>query len=134
MQNGLLASKGSCWRIGKGNSIKVWEDNWVPSQNGFKVLTQNGDNSTVFLVRDLLEGGPVNWNSNLIESILFSFMLMEQLPNKFLLSWYRTHVSADMFQHRHTPTLIITLNYVIFFIFLLVSTCKCHCCIRHRNL
>jgi hypothetical protein len=63
-QNGLLAKAAVGELEGKGNSIKVWEDNWVPSQNGFKVLTQNGDNSTVFLVRDLLE----------------------QLPNKFLLS------------------------------------------------
>jgi hypothetical protein len=34
-----VVAKGSRWRIGNGESVKIWHDNWLPSQAGFKVLT-----------------------------------------------------------------------------------------------
>lgn len=32
-------SKGCCWRIGNGKSIKVWTDPCLPNQGWFKILT-----------------------------------------------------------------------------------------------
>lgn len=32
--------KGACWNVGNGESIKIWEDSWVPSFPGFKLLSR----------------------------------------------------------------------------------------------
>jgi hypothetical protein len=38
-----VIKRGSCWKIGNGHSINLWEDNWLIYQNGYKILTpQNG--------------------------------------------------------------------------------------------
>jgi hypothetical protein len=31
--------KGSCWKVGNGQSINIWEDNWVIGHNGYKIFT-----------------------------------------------------------------------------------------------
>jgi hypothetical protein len=38
--------RGSCWKVGNGNSINIWEDNWVVWQNGYKCLLLDRTSST----------------------------------------------------------------------------------------
>ncbi|MCH89734.1 putative ribonuclease H protein [Trifolium medium] len=33
-----VLQKGGCWTVGNGMNVKVWEDNWIPSLNGWKKL------------------------------------------------------------------------------------------------
>jgi hypothetical protein len=50
-------NKGSCWKIGTGNNINIWRDNWIPQQNGYKVLTAKANHSPT-LVSDLILNQP----------------------------------------------------------------------------
>ena len=33
-----LIGKGSGSRVGNGNKIRIWQDNWIPREGGFKVI------------------------------------------------------------------------------------------------
>jgi hypothetical protein len=32
-----ILKKGGLWTVGNGASITIWEDNWLPEQEGYKV-------------------------------------------------------------------------------------------------
>lgn len=49
-----IIRKGSCWTIGNGQQVNIWEDNWIPSQCGFKFLTQRSLEIRTIGVRDLI--------------------------------------------------------------------------------
>ena len=34
-----VMKKGGYWRIGNGENIKIWQDGWLPHQNGHKTWT-----------------------------------------------------------------------------------------------
>jgi hypothetical protein len=64
--------KGSCWKVGNGQNINIWEDNWVAWQNGYKVLTPKNNLSTIQTVNDLILNNPDKaWNTNLIDQHFF---------------------------------------------------------------
>ncbi|KAA3479130.1 reverse transcriptase [Gossypium australe] len=63
---GLLAI-GLCWRVGKGDQISVWEDNWI--LGGSILSSTNTDTNTeIKLVADLIEANTRRWNRELIEN------------------------------------------------------------------
>jgi hypothetical protein len=37
LQVNWVIKKGSYWAVGNGESINIWQDNWLPNQNGYKV-------------------------------------------------------------------------------------------------
>jgi hypothetical protein len=74
--------KGSCWKIGAGDKVNIWKDNWIPFQNGFKILTPKAGNN-INLVNELILEEPSRcWNTNLIDSIFLPFEgdLIKQIP------------------------------------------------------
>ncbi|KAK2419405.1 Ribonuclease H superfamily protein [Trifolium repens] len=74
---------GSCWKIGNGQSIKIWEDNWVIGQNGYKILTPyNGQPNTSRVSDIIINGSTRSWNHALIDQTFFSFerTLIKQIP------------------------------------------------------
>jgi hypothetical protein len=48
-----IINKGCCWRVWKGDSIKIWEDSWLPRQNGYKIITPAPSHQNIRLVKDL---------------------------------------------------------------------------------
>jgi hypothetical protein len=67
--------RGSCWKIGNGQSINIWEDNWLVWQNGFRIHTPYNGHNNINTVSDIMLSQPYNrWNDQLIDSI---FMPME---------------------------------------------------------
>lgn len=60
----------------------IWEDSWLPHQNGFKILTQGTGSPSVLKVRDLLEGSPAIWNKDLIDRTFLDFegITIQQIP------------------------------------------------------
>jgi hypothetical protein len=78
-----IINKGSCWKVGNGQSIKIWEDNWVIDQNGYKILTPyNGQPNTSHVSDIIAEAPPKRWNQGLIDQIFFPFerSLINQIP------------------------------------------------------
>jgi len=61
-----IINKGSCWRIDNGNTVQVWKDNWIPTHNGFKVITTPTDQTQDIMVHDLMDQDPPRWNSDIL--------------------------------------------------------------------
>src|SRR6266508_4505780 len=36
--------KGHVWRIGDGNVVNIWDDEWIPKSSSHKVITNRGNN------------------------------------------------------------------------------------------
>jgi hypothetical protein len=77
-----ILNKGCCWKIGSGTKVNIWNDNWLPQQNGYKILTPK-DNHSPTLVSDLIKKQPIiDWDSNVINNTFLPFegSLIKQLP------------------------------------------------------
>jgi hypothetical protein len=75
-------NKGNCWKIGMGNKVNIWKDNWLPQNNGYKILTPKA-NHIPTMVSDLIVNQPsTSWNSALIDSVFIPFEgdFITQLP------------------------------------------------------
>jgi len=77
-----VINKGSCWGIGNGNSVKVWRDNWIPMNHGFKVVTTAEAQSPSKMVEDLVQQDPLRWDSDILSSHLLPIDKagIEQIP------------------------------------------------------
>jgi hypothetical protein len=53
-----VLNKGCCWKVGNGHSINIWEDQWIPYQNGFKILTKAALEQNITLVKELILDNP----------------------------------------------------------------------------
>lgn len=62
-----IIQKGGCWRIGNGQTIKIWEDHWIPSHNGYKIISPNRGNPDIQVVKDLFLQDDSGWDTKLIE-------------------------------------------------------------------
>jgi hypothetical protein len=66
-------NKGCCWKIGTGTKVNIWKDNWIPHQNGYKILTTKANHSQT-LVNELITNHPRKaWNTSLISNIFLPF-------------------------------------------------------------
>lgn len=52
-----IIKKGGRWLIGDGKKIDVWDDNWLPHQNGFKTVSKPTNNIDIRIVKDLMVEG-----------------------------------------------------------------------------
>lgn len=77
-----IIQKGGCWKIGDGSDVKVWEDNWIPQHNGFKIYTPVISSSTIRHVKDLIVEDLKGWHQPLLETHFHNFESehIQQLP------------------------------------------------------
>jgi len=68
-----VLNKGCCWKVGNGTSINIWDDRWLPFQNGFKVLTKAPTTQNVRFMKDLILKNPPRWNQELIGQLFMPF-------------------------------------------------------------
>lgn len=68
-----VIQKGGCWKIGDGNDVKIWEDNWLPFQNGYELYTKENNSAQLYLVRDLMEDHSKEWNQTKIANTFLDF-------------------------------------------------------------
>lgn len=81
-------------KVGRGLAIDIWEDNWLPLQNGYKVWSAKPANSKISLVYELLDHEKNCWNEQLVNSLFMPFeaaqILQIPLPDGFqndMFSW-----------------------------------------------
>jgi hypothetical protein len=75
-------NKGSCWKIGIGDKVNIWKDNWLPQQNGYNILTPKANHSPT-MVSELIITHPTKaWNTTLIDTMFIPFEgdFIKQLP------------------------------------------------------
>lgn len=88
---------GSRWRVGNGDSVKIWGDHWLPSLWTFQVQTLINPLSPQALVRELMLTNNKGWNTDIIESIFWAHdaEIIKAIPlgsmhNKDKLIWHFT--------------------------------------------
>lgn len=89
-----VINKGSCWKIGDGNNINIWKDNWIHGHKSFKVFTPTEENSQAKTVNSLILTEPLRWDSDYLSNNFLSIDKehIEQIPlisnnNKDELMW-----------------------------------------------
>lgn len=77
-----VIQKGSCWRIGNGQSVNIWNENWIPSHHNFKVFSPHRDTPEVKLVSDLIHPTTKNRNTDKMSNNLLAtdISVIEQIP------------------------------------------------------
>jgi hypothetical protein len=77
-----ILKKGSYWTIGNGEKVNIWEDNWLPHQNGFKVWSKDRDNPNCSWVKDLIDHETRQWNHSIIDQLFLPFEALQiyQIP------------------------------------------------------
>jgi len=77
-----IIQKGSCWRIGNGQSVRIWEDNWIPSHHNFKIISPPRVNPDLTLVKDIMRHEEKEWNTNVLTNNFLNIDIsaIEQIP------------------------------------------------------
>lgn len=61
-----LLKKGLIWRVGNGQSIRVWRENWIPHPHSYKPISSQG-RCRIRFVSDLLNSND-SWNVELLHN------------------------------------------------------------------
>jgi hypothetical protein len=69
-----IFKNGGLWKIGNGESINVWHDNWLPEQVGHTIWSVEDKRAPQKLVKDLIIL-PISktWNNNLVNHLFLPF-------------------------------------------------------------
>ena len=62
----LLLIRGIVWRVGDGESIKVWTDPWIPRGSTRRVISQRGNNLITKVV-ELIDPSTNSWDMELVQ-------------------------------------------------------------------
>ncbi|XP_057443227.1 uncharacterized protein LOC130735144 [Lotus japonicus] len=76
-QAAWVVRKGSFWRIGDGMTVRIWEDNWLPTQQGFKVWSPKPNGCITSHVYELINHATGTWESELIQQIFLPFEALQ---------------------------------------------------------
>ncbi|KAG7950537.1 hypothetical protein I3843_13G118900 [Carya illinoinensis] len=64
-----LVKKGLVWRVGNGNSIRIWKEKWIPKANTFEVQTIPNTLPPESTVSCLIDSNSLSWKKELIETV-----------------------------------------------------------------
>jgi hypothetical protein len=73
LKAGWILKKGGLWKIGDGKTINIWQDNWLPDQEGYKSWSVPNDRCTQKYVNDLILPISKTWNNRLIHQLFLPF-------------------------------------------------------------
>ena len=60
-----LLKKGTIWRVGNGTNIRIWRDNWIPSDFYLRPVTRRR-HSRLKWVADLIDEERMEWKMNIL--------------------------------------------------------------------
>jgi hypothetical protein len=85
------------WLVENGNNINIWEDRRIHQQVGTKIWTPKPKNTSLLLVKDLINPHNNDWNENIIKQNFFPIEaeLICQIPivnfeREYIISWQGT--------------------------------------------
>ncbi|KAK2418379.1 hypothetical protein QL285_040582 [Trifolium repens] len=62
-------NKGNRWRIGDGNNIPLWNENWLADVSPLEPVNNDDLFYADFLVSDIMEHNPKEWNTDIVLSL-----------------------------------------------------------------
>ena len=68
-----VLEKGLRWSIGSGQSVRIWDDKWLPSPNSFKVVSPRPQEINGTMVESLLNRVAGGWNKNMVRDMFLPF-------------------------------------------------------------
>ena len=68
-----VVRKGIRWREGNGQSIRVWEDKWLPHSSTYKVISPRVLLPSISRVCDLIDVENNCWNGDLLKQVFLPF-------------------------------------------------------------
>ncbi len=68
-----LIEKGSIWRVGSGNNVRIWGTRWLPSTPHNVVISPCPSNSTLSLVSHLIDKDSPTWNKEVVTATFLPF-------------------------------------------------------------
>lgn len=63
MENGVK------WKVGNGRSIRLWEDNWIPTAEIWQPSSRRPENCSLSKVSDLIDHQRLCWRQQLVEQL-----------------------------------------------------------------
>ena len=69
MEAHSILELGSRWRVGNGNSIRIWYDRWLDRRHLFRPLMRSSFIEVEY-VSDLIDVDSASWNHNLVSNLL----------------------------------------------------------------
>ena len=61
------------WRIGDGRALRIWEDSWLPHQNGHEIWSPKPADVDLSGVYELIDEENGGWKTQLIQTLFFPF-------------------------------------------------------------
>lgn len=65
-----LVKVGMRWRVGKGVKIRIWEDNWLPTQSTFQVQSPVKILDHNAIVSELINHLDKSWDEEIIHKVM----------------------------------------------------------------
>ncbi|XP_021723977.1 uncharacterized protein LOC110691367 [Chenopodium quinoa] len=87
-----VVKRGLRWRVGNRDSIRVWDDPWIPHTQSLRVLSSKGLNNSNLVVSDLIDPVRKCWDATTISATflpidqdrILSIPLSDRLPEDTL--------------------------------------------------
>ena len=73
MEAQYLVKEGSRWCVGKGTSIRVWSDKWLPSTSTYKVVSPRLFLSADTKVCELIDQESTQWKAQVIDALFLPY-------------------------------------------------------------
>lgn len=73
VEHGLeLLKKGIIWRVGNGDSIRIWRDNWIPHPRSLPVLGKRLPRTRIRWVAELIDRRTNTWDGGLLKELFWA--------------------------------------------------------------
>jgi hypothetical protein len=88
-----LITKGSVWRVGSGDGVRIWGDRWLPGPQNHCIISSPPTNTSISHVSHLIDSDMRVWKAGLVNEIF--------LPHEAT-----TILGIPLSQRHHTDCLV----------------------------